>query len=118
MDNSDFEDDVKPLVNLAKRRVTTRPKSRLPEHRRTLQFSEPQKLDALSLDTPPYLDVDFFFNDVKSVDWNKQAGKLSSTVDLPKCEMSVLVAANPLLSQPNLMKFGVCQDLPKVHISK
>ena len=107
MDNAVFEDEVKPLVNLAKRRVTTRPKSRLPENRRNVQFNESQKLDAISQE---HLDVDFFFNDVKYVDSNKQAGKLSSTVDRLKCQFSILaLTANPLLSQP---------DLPEAHLSK
>ena len=57
MDNAVFEDEVKPLVNLAKRRVTTRPKNRLPENRRNVQFNESQKLDAISQE---HLDQAFF----------------------------------------------------------
>ena len=81
-----FEDEVKRLVNLAKRRVTTRPKNRLPENRRNVQLNESQKLDAISQE---HLDVDFFFNDVKYVDSNKQPGKLSSTVDRLKCQFFI-----------------------------
>ena len=57
MDNAVFEDEVKPLVNLAKCRVTTRPKNRLPENRRNVQFNESQKLDAISQE---HLDQAFF----------------------------------------------------------
>ena len=52
MDNAVFEDEVKSLVNLAKRRVTTRPKNRLPENRRNVQFNESQKLEAISQEHP------------------------------------------------------------------
>ena len=74
MDNNIEVDELKPLVNMTKQRVTTRPKSRLPQSK----FSEPQKLDEISQE---HLDVNFFFDEVTHVDSNKPRGTLSSLVD-------------------------------------